>query len=353
MRQAIDYGGTFLAWGVALARARAAIRNHGQNERLLKAWLFALSFALFGTFEIDPVYLAVDGLLGLNNFSWLLSSIFLALTIHFLCTMSCRKRPRWALPALAGTIAGLVLVFPFGPNRTPDRVHHPPLTPPELLFTGLLYSYGASMLTSIPSRAFVQAYRHERSLLHRLKALIALCAVVAGIVFFVAQSAALSSTSVAPFIQPFAPLLTKVALLSAGTSVFLWPLNYAPDRFYALLGRPIEFLDEVLVLRKLGKLRARLDRLCPSCDPGPASRATWWRRLNDPELYIFQEAITIADYRRRLAIPLEGEPPNVDERDLEEAARLHRQLQDVTSSDVEGLVAAYRELSERPSRGEP
>ena len=59
MQQVIDIGGTVVAWAVVLLRLNEALKG---NKRVLKAWRFALSFALFGTFQIDTVQLGFDAL---------------------------------------------------------------------------------------------------------------------------------------------------------------------------------------------------------------------------------------------------------------------------------------------------
>ena len=60
MQALSDYVGTVVAWAVTLLMLPVLFRDGGQSTRLSRAWLFALSYSLLGTFEIDGVYLALD-----------------------------------------------------------------------------------------------------------------------------------------------------------------------------------------------------------------------------------------------------------------------------------------------------
>jgi hypothetical protein len=366
----VDYGATFLAWTVTVFRLGAVLRERGRNQRMLKAWLFTLFFSLFGTFEIDALYVRFDRLVGVNNPSWLLSSLFLVLSIYFLCALCCSRRPRWMRDYLIVTASLLVVVFPFGPGGEPESADQfIPSNVPGLLFVALSYVFAIVVMGLVPVRAFFQAHRDETELVIRLRTSAILMAVILGVAFFVVKLAICCLGFFVPAL-PVAPLRRAASLASVPVLVAccLWPLGFVPHRFYATLARLLGFLQKVLVLRELSAVKARLDRLCPPVLPG---RVTWSDQLRYMDLFVYRSVIGILDGRKMLAARLA--PPGGEaggpsgntavhlrdtqgslgsvrwsRRDVEEAARLHEALQGIPESlAFEQLVDACRDAARR------
>jgi len=367
-----DYVGTIAAWIVTLFMLMVVFKDRGQNTRLLKAWLFALSYSLLGTFEIDGVYLAVDRAVGVHNLSWLLSSLFLLLMVYFLCAICCSKQPRWMPRYLVITGCLLVIVFPFGPASNPESVHQVvPRDAAELLFVGLYYVYAIVMMRAIPNRAFRRAWRDENDHLVHLRTSVILLAVATAITFYVGRLAIWVVGFFVPLPMPFLLRAEDATSLVALIASMLWPLGFISNRFYSALARPVTFCRKLLILRDLKVLQTRLDRLCPPVAPLPPGQATWWEQLRNPDFYVYRRTIGILDGRKVLAACFEqwdtgtsdmheggpvglpvyqGNPHAVgslhwDGRDVEEAGRLHQALQSVPESlPFEGLVDGYRTL---------
>jgi hypothetical protein len=350
----VDYSATVAAWVVMLFRLGVVLKDRGRNTRVLKAWLFTLFFSLFGTFGLDTVYVSFDKLVGVNNASWLLSSLFLVLTIYFLCALCCSKPPRWMISYLILTAVLLVVLFPFGPAHDPDSVDQFVASSiPELLFVGSSYVFAIVVMSTIPTRAFIRAQGNEEDPAFRLRTIFLLLAVIAGITFFVTKLVIhlLGFTAVVPL-----SLLRRPAILASIpvlVACVLWPLGFASHQFYATLVRPIEFLHRVLILRELNALKTRLDRLCPAVLP---IKATWQHKIKNLDLHIYWSVIGILDGKKTLAACLDGQKGELSPSDclrwdgqrLEEVLFLHQALQSVPDSpSFEHLVNAYVGLGRR------
>ncbi|HID65165.1 MAG TPA: hypothetical protein EYP49_20800 [Anaerolineae bacterium] len=344
MQPIIDIGGSIVAWAVVLLRLNEALKG---DERVLKAWRFALAFALFGTFQIDTVYLAFDALVGLNNLSWFLSYIFENLSIYYLCATCCNKIPRWARLYQTITLVLITVTFPLGPNRAPESAYHViPYNVAELLFMGTCYIYGATMITLIPLRAIIRAYRNERDLALRLRSLVGLSAGSAILTFFVTKFAISLFTFIVPSLRPFAGSANTIVNIAVLVMAVLWPLLFAPNRIYVIPARFIRFLDKILTLTRLRALRVKLDRLYPTRSSENQSGVLslskgWLDQLRDPDFYICREVIRILDDMRLLATSKDHR----DDPSLNEAIHLHRILQSANPSPDPAI--AYRELSKQ------
>lgn len=352
MQQIMDCVGTAAAWIVVFSRLEPVIREGRWNERITKAWLFALFFSLFGTFEIDTVYVAFDRLVGINNLSWLLSSIFLVLLIYFLCVICCSKQPRWMPYYLGATIGLLVVAFLSGPANDPESADQIiPSSAPELLFVGASYIFAIVAMSLVPARAFLEAHRNESDLALRLRTSTILLAVVMGITFFVSRFAICIVGFLVPALnQVFLDAATNVTNLPVLILCCLWPLSFASKRFYLALARPIQYFRKTVTAVELNALRARLDCLYTPIAPG---RASWWDCLRNPDFNIYRGVIGILDGRRMLDACLEqgvegGQGNWPLKGNLQEARRLHQALQTIPDSpDFGRLVDGYRDLAKR------
>jgi hypothetical protein len=334
VQHVIDIGGTVVAWAVVLLRLNEALKG---NQRVLKAWRFALSFALFGTFQIDTVQLGFDALVGLNNLGWLVSYIFGSVSIYYLCAACHRhEMPQWTQPLTVVTILILIAIFPLGPARAPESAYHAiPFNFAELLFMATLYIYGSTLMALIPIRAIAQAYRSERDLTLRLRSLAGLASGIALLTFYVTKLTTLLTAFIVPRLRPFVGAANTLASIPVLLMAFSWPLLFAPNRVYIRLARVVRFFDKAVTLNQL---RALGDRLCSTRSSNPS----WIDQLRDLDFYICQEVIKILDDIRILVASkdtLQGDDPA-----LNLALRLHLALQDANpSSDP---ATAYWELSQ-------
>jgi hypothetical protein len=334
---------------------------------------------LFAAFEVDQIYLAVDGLSGVRNLSWLLAYLCLAVAVHFFGRFCSRGGPRWMLPALVVTGCLLVLAFPFGPGGTPEQVnHYVPNNVGEIVFTGAIYGYVSAVVSLACLRSFLLIFRRERKrFLVRLRMAAGVGAAVASVLFYAHRFFIYSSSLFLSAVQPYADGTgADVGKAVTVVAFVLWAVHLgASDRFYLAVARPARYLQKLLILRDLRALRGRVERLCPAV---LTDSAPWLYQLGDPDHYISQCLIAILDGKKMLAgylddadrrddLPegiadgfdallanLEVAPPAWDAEETAEAERLHRAFQAIADAvEYEELVNAYREPGRAVRRGRP
>jgi len=353
MKTLLDLGLAGTAWTLTLLKLRA-LRRRGDDRRLRALGLAFLCFALTMTFQADPVYFALDRLLGVRNLAWLLSYLSLVLAVHSLCTGCCAavqvRPPRWMGVYLIVTVTALLVLFPLGPANAPARNRHDiPRNVPELAFMAALYTYGIAM-SAVLAWVLVPAARGEDALHVRLRTFVAALA-AAAIVSLLAAKLVVAvlgfSGLLAP--SPSQHLITLPRLLLATAGLFPC-LSLAPNRCYLALAEAMRFATGIRRLRDLERLGRRLDRLCPRLTPPPAPP---WQRLANPDLYLYQALIGILDAKKMLGAWLSVERgERWDEASRREAALLYRALQEATGhEDHDSLIDAYAHLGRALPRG--
>jgi hypothetical protein len=298
----VDYTSCIVCWSVTLFRFAILLKREKRNRRNAWIGLFALSASLFGLFELDGVYVAVDRLVGLNNLAWLLAYLCLATAVYAFCTFCSRVHPRWMLPGLFVTAGSLAVVFPFGPGRVPEWPNHfVPHNAGEILFSALAYGYVSILIGFVVLRPFGFILRRgEGDLLARLRTFVGMAAAVTTVAFYVLRFSVFSLGFFVPSLQPFAASAGADAYRALTLiTVAFWGVFFgASDRFYLALARPVRFGQKVRTLRRLNAFRAQLDRFAGPHTPLPS--ASWLDRLRSPDFYIYQTLIGILDSRRRL-----------------------------------------------------
>jgi len=263
---------------------------------------FALCFALFGTFHIDAVYLALDRLTGLSNLPWFLSYVFLSLTVYRLCILVSgpARRPRWLAPFVLVTILLSLALYPTGPGSAPQRLDNDiPRGLAEFLFMVTPYSFAVISLVAVPLRTLLRSLRYERDLLSRLRTLSGAAAVSMAVAFFACKSGLTLSGFLIPALGPIGHLGNRISMYPVAAMCALWPLYYAPTRWYVAAGKPVEHVQKLRDLRELRALRARLDRLGSS---RLSVQAGGWDVFRNPDYHLYRTVIDIADGQRTLSI---------------------------------------------------
>jgi hypothetical protein len=344
----IDITGSTTAWLVVFFRIGTVLKKDLRNQRVVNAWLFALCFALFDTFQIDAIYVAFDNLVGLNNLSWLLSYIFLSLTIYYVSILCHPQVAHWAPILLFSTIGLIITTFSLGPGVSPENTYNViPRSTPEMLYMVLCYFYATVMLAAGPIRAFFQAWRKEKIVPIRLRTLVALLSASMAFAFFASKSVVVLFSFAIPVFRPLAPTGNQLASLPTLGLVIFWPLCYAPHWFYTALGRPLAYLQSILALRELHYLLSRLDDLLPL--PSHLPQPHWQDLLRNPDFYVYRKVIEILDKKRSLEIVLEESRFRNDvNAPLEKATHFHRILQGISQSeDFEHLLSSCIAVSKQ------
>lgn len=306
-----------VAWAVTVWKVPAVWRNRARDERVLRVWAFALFFALGLTFEVDAVYFAVDAFAGVNNLAWLAIYVCVALGFYFFATTCFITMkvppPRWLRPYLLVTLGLFAVIFPIGVAGGPEwPAHDIPRGLFDLAFMETLYIF-AGVLCLMPALSFIRFIQSEEILPTRIRTGMTLLAVTLVFILLVVKVVVVLTG----FLDPASPLVPFLATLSKallGAAGLIWGLTFASQRFYLALARPFTFLQNVLTLRDLRRLQARLNRLCPPVAPDPAG---WWGRLRNLDFHIYRTVIGILDGRKTLADYLEiPEPEGVGVVDL-------------------------------------
>ena len=260
-----------MAWAVTLWKMPAVRRNHSQDRRAPRIWLFTLLFAISMTLLVDDVYVAVDRLAGVNNLAWLLSYVLVALAFYFFATAShmtvkarpyfdkSRTPPRWIRLYLVVTLGLFITIFPIGIAASPEwPAHDIPRSLADLAFMETLY-LSTMVLCFTPTLTFVRLARSEEVLPTRIRASVNLLAIL----LVLAVLATKSTVALLGYLDPlssFAPHLATLAKALLGAAGLVWSLAFAPQRFFLALARPLIFWRKARSLYDLKRLQARLAR---------------------------------------------------------------------------------------------
>jgi hypothetical protein len=322
-----------------------------QDDRSIRVWFFGFFASLFALFELDEVYLTVDGWMGVDNVSWLLAYLCLATAAYAFCSFCTDRLPHWAFPGLVATAVLLVAIFPFGPGDAPELSNHfVPHNVGEIVFTAVVYGYVSAAVSLISFGSFMAVYRRSQGrLLARVRTLFAMGAATATVAFYAFRFVVFS-------LSYFVPAMHWFAMFPAGdvyrgvtaVAAILWCVCLGTsDHVHLTLARPVRHGDKLLKLRRLSLLRARVERFVHSSRLLPGT-ASWLDRLRDPDGHIYRTLIGILDGRRVLIAwyrQWEERPGLSAGVDAEAAAHLSLALQSVSDSlDFNDLVDAYCRL---------
>ncbi len=305
MQTFIDYGATGAAWVVAVWRFSAVLKSDW-DKRIVKTWLLMLSFALFLTFEVDVVYTGFDRLTGVNNLSWLLSYLLLALAAYYLCFVFCSQMPRWAAPYLAVTAFLLAISFAWGPARMAETYDYiTPTDASEIVFMGIAYAYFATMFSGIPLQSGLRALRQEADVATRLRTLTIILAIGVSVANLIIKLAIYSASYYLPVSLSLVHVITTLTRLLTAAAAILWVSGAAPNHFYRKLARPFEFWSKVCTNRELAVLQGQLHQVCPEVPP---EQAPWLEQMRSLDLYIYRRVIGVLDCKKLLADRLAHDP---------------------------------------------
>jgi hypothetical protein len=355
-------GSSIAAMGVAVFFRWPEVVKEG---RAVTVWLSMVGLLLFALFQVDGLCLAVGG-----PSRWP-AYLFLVLAVYFLSISftgkspdapSCGRRgsrgfflgrspghkpgfftpeqPRWMASCLAAVLVALVSLAAFSQ---------------ELPLVGLSYGYAVVTLSVAPIRCCIRALREEGTRLPpHVRLRTALILPTLGVIVLSCTLELLVRAPSALF--PMSSTLLALYVVSKALqaiAICLWSLCFLADRVYDdLLIRPARFVRKLATLRRLSRLKARLDvslRLVSSATAASTTGKTTWReRLRDPDYHIYQTVIGILDDEKVLARYLEdgGALWPGDARSLREAQRLGRALRERIREDTsfERLVEALRAL---------
>ena len=299
----IDIVITTAAWAVVVYKAPALAHR---DRRVWATWIFMLGFAVSLTLKLPPVSLALNGWVGVNNLSWLLcyGAVILALfaNAYGCCALRDRPVPKWLLPGLGAVLAVLGWLFAahIAPSpEYPDRAL--PRSIYDAVFMNLTYLYCALCLALI-HRTFAHLVCIEQNAVTRCRWRLIWLAALAGAGFCWARI----SFVLLVYSVPNLPGVMHIARLGDGLLAFsclMWPLFGLSHQVYALLAPPLRYIDNLLALRDLLIIRARLHRWLPTViKPVP----TWRHCLTDPEFYLYETVIAIFDGQKTLSDCFKG-----------------------------------------------
>ncbi len=359
------------AWAVAILKFNAVRRNvrRTRDQRVFGLWLFSLCFALSLTHLIRPFHVCFDAFFGLNNLSWLMAYVYLALGIYFLSFAGwllhqCESR-HWPLLVLICTLGLLLALFVTGICRSPEWPdHNAPRNDFDLLFMVVFYLY-AIIVGAVPVSGLYKTYRREQSISTRLRFFVGFLAGVMAISFFVAKSAYILYA----YFYPASGILQYLLALSMffmGTSGLLAVAAFLPGGLYRDIPEALFLWRRLMALRDLKVVEDRLNCLCP---PVVVDDSTWWERVRNINFFTYRSVIAILDGQRTLSAVLlsvgpspwsgqdrrpQGQTPvrapggEWDEGVLREAIYVRDSLQGAMEErDFEGLVAFYRDAGRR------
>ncbi len=310
-------------WSVVLYLFRPSIigQHDWRDKRVLGLRLLALFLAVSLSFQVDFLASKFDAWIGIPNLSWLLGyvpAIFAGYaTAIALSAMANRSLPRWIGIATAITLVGFGLLF-LGLRAGPELPHDQfPKTTTLLVFRELLYAYmflaGACALVVL-----LDWQMKEKLPTGRLRGLLALISCSSGMLFLVLRGTA----SLVDFFLPGWSLEqsafgTTGLLISLSIATMI--LCFVPLSWLQLPARGLIFLDQILTLRELRALRARLVAVTGAVLwSQPSSRES----LRNPPYALYCTLIDILDRRMLLLASVRDKKENITEAHVKLAALL-------------------------------
>lgn len=300
----IDIAITTAAWAVVIYKA-PALRQ--RDKRALATWLFLCGFAVSLTLNLSPIALALNAAVGIPNLSWLLCYVAVTLALYAnvrgCCALWQRPTPRWLHPGLGVVLLTLTALFAGHIAATPEYPDHTlPRSIYDVIFVGLPFLYCALCLAVI-RRAFAHLARSEQNLVTRCRWWLIWLAALAGAGFCWTRIGFVILAYHAPHLPGLMswawigdPLLTL--------SCLIWPCAFGiSHRGYTWLAPPLRHIENLLALRDLLVIRARLHRWLPTVVKAVPS---WPQCLADPGFHLYETVIAIFDGQKTLRDSFEG-----------------------------------------------
>ena len=346
-------------------------RARSVNRRTLKTWGFIAFFGASVTVQIEPIYLGLTQVTGINNLAWLLSYCFGAiatyLTINALhYNLNIEAKPttmRWLLYV---TLASLLLTFPFIAQLPTKTNHAMPATVAEMVFMIALYAFGLCACFSI-ARTFFGLQKRDTALASRLRWFVIVLAgsfgglCFAGLIIYNTIVFTFPELGSDPWVQ-FILKTSQIAFVSSS----VWVFFFLPSRVFSLLVLPCDIVDKLLTLRELTYVQDKVTAICPpvsniSLDHG------WRGNLANLDFQLYRAVIVILDGKKALSDYFSGNEPIVvadrqlgmsrtstqiiGDRDM--AWQLYQLLNAIPeSADFRALVNTYRLTGRQLRRGQ-
>ena len=266
--------------------------------RVFALWLFAFCFAIGLVFRLESVYQFADSITHIDNFSWLMSRIFLTLSVYLATSSSVRifqdREFYWIRLVLVAVLVFFFLVFFYGLANGLSYYQADDLAPlhPLALVARLIMLSYAAILILLPIRVFSRLLKTEDASSARLRWGILLVASLAAFTLFSAK-AILSALvqmglSTMSILQP----LLLVGAISQGV-VLSWPLAFLPERFHSRAIQPFVFIKKAIYLHNLNYLCRCFSQVGLSIQATPIDHP--WTHLRHLDRSLYQALIRILD----------------------------------------------------------
>lgn len=356
-----------LSWGTFLW---VIYRARETNETTLQTWGFVAFFGGAVTAQIEPIYMAIGHIFGVNNLAWLMSYCLGATSTYLIINalhsgLKIKEEPIIIRRILYGTLLVLLLVFPAIAHLPNTSDHTTPTTTAEIVFMLALYLYGGYTCLSI-SHTFFKLQQQDSVLYCRLRWLIIVAAGFFGSVFFTTRILYITIV----FLQPalaFHPVVAGIQLLSriALFSCLEWVFFFLPTPVFQRLARPVETADKLLALQELNAVQKRVTALCSPVAPVILNQS-WQEKLQNLDFHLFRAVIVILDGKKVLADYFADEAETVALSNISgtacrstqltwdnmRARRLYQILSTVPdNTGYHDLVAAYRQVGRLYRKG--
>ena len=346
-------------------------RARSINRRTLKTWGFIAFFGASVTVQIEPIYLGLSQLTGINNLAWLFSYCFGAIATYFTINalhynLDIKAKPttmRWLLFA---TLTILIVTFPYIAQLPTKTDHAMPTTVAEMVFMIALYAFGLCACLSIAC-TFFGLQQQDSVLASRLRWFVIVLAgsfgglCFAGLIIYNTIIFTFPELGSVPLVQSILKL-SQIAFVSSS----VWIFFFLPFRIFSWLAYPWDILDKLLALRELTIVQDKVSAFCPpvtniSMDPG------WRGKLANIDFQLYRAIIVILDGKKALGDYFSSDEPQAISNvqlgmsrtsaqmigDREMAWRLHQLLNAIPeSADFRALVKTYRLTGRQLRRGQ-
>ena len=279
--------------------------------RVFGLWLFTFCFVIGLAFRLEPVYQFTDSAIRIDNFSWLMSRIFLTLSVYLVASSSVRifqeREFIWIRLTLPVVLIVFLIVFFYGLVNGLSYYHSDDLTPLHALAFAvriIMLSYTA-ILILLPIRVFFRLLKTENASSARFRWGMLLIACLAALSLFSTKSVLSIVVQIgSPVTRVHHGLLLLVAV--SQSLVLIWPLAFLPERFHTFLNRPVIFIRKAICLRDLNYLCLCFKQAGLSSHAMPMD--SYWQHLRHLDRSIHHALVRILDCESILiALPDEAQ----------------------------------------------
>jgi hypothetical protein len=289
-------------------------------------WMFLLFFSVSFTLQIDPLYLAIDNALPINNLTWWCSYLSIIIAMEFLVRGCDRLRGKTTsagvryLALLTTITTGAIYLFYL--SKAPESIAHDnPRTWAEVVYIAVLHLYVITMLYIGPVTLFSEMVQREVVLSGRLRAIMFLTSAVGGLVW---QILKFTRVVFILFLRlSLIESLTKLFPILLSISALSLLLAFLPNEIYSRMAYRIEKGLEVWALIQSRWLALQLE---PLWRPLVVAAVPWEVQLRQPSLYLRRQVVYIFDCRKALT-------DEACEQAGEQGQRLYSALQSLKDSD--------------------